>query len=368
MINSIEWSAVLFIRQLEGDLDNPKSLKFEGLDVFLMDIGDHGSTKFQYGPDLVDAYDQNEQLMEEGVRTALVHSHHNMTTFFSGTDKEELEDNTPEDVDMYLSLVVNNKMSWDCKISMYGTQKVVSKGWFKKLGSKITHTIGREVEEKVLYIIDVAVFLEGLDMVAARVEQIKEQKKAEEEARAAERRVNQPPLQLGQGSYNGYQSNFDRDMDWRQPPADLNKSKTTGKDIPDAYAKLLMLSRTFHGSFEDALDFIEKNYQDGTHMAYFLNFFRTRYFVILDELRTIEFLSTKEDPEYDYDTTMGLLDEIIEWKGRKSPIFKAIVEELEGFCAQMEGEEEEEDEDDPKEIELTDREQEYVDQIKGKRK
>lgn len=350
-VHDTEWSGVLFIRQLKGDLDNPDTLEFEAIDMFLMDIGTPGYTSFEYGPDLVDAYDQNDALMEDGVRTAMIHSHHTMGTFFSPTDKEELEDNTPEDVDMYLSLIVNNKLTWDCKISMFGKRKVTSQGWFKKLGSKVfNYNMKDEREEKVLYIIDVKVFLENLENTARRVEQLLEQKAEKQAAKDLEAKNKQLQLGPGGGFGNGYQNYTNRadDMDWRKPPEPV-KSKATGDAIPDEYGKLLMLSTHFSGDFEEALEFVEKSYSDGNHMAYFLNFFRTRYFVVLDELRALAFLGAeKEDDGWDYEITTGLLDEILQWKGAKNPIFKAITNELESFIEQMDAEEtaEEEEEDD----------------------
>lgn len=315
------------MRQLEGDLDNPDSLVFEAIDLYLMDIGTHGSTAFSYGPELVNAYDENESLMDEGVRTALIHSHHNMPTFFSGTDKEELEDNTPEDVDMYLSLVVNNKMSWDCKISMFGTRNVKTEGWFKKLGAqKANHRITRDVTERVLYIIDVDVTLDNLGALAQRANEVSA-KKAALAAIAAQEAAK---LTNNQYKGNGWNNqNYAKQLGIGDDVRTNISKATDMEEIPEELPKLLMLSEHYMGDFEMALNFVEEKFSSPTHLAQYMANFRKQFIPLLEQLKKVALDGKEDEPAWMYEMSCELLDEILAWKGSKVPIFRAITDELE---------------------------------------
>lgn len=348
-INSVEWSGVLFIKQLAGDLSNPDSLEFEAIDMFPMDIGDHGSTSFKWTPDLIDAYDQNPELMDEGVRTALVHSHHNMNAYFSGVDKEELQDNTPEDVDMYLSLVVNNKMQWDCKIAMYGTHKVESFGSYKTLYGKGTHRFTAVKEEPVLYTISVKVYLNDLGTLAQRVSALEEQKADRLRKAAAEKQLQGgqqkqlSPFRGGDIDDNDY-STWAKNRGATQLDIPFNnKSRSTGHNIPAEYGQLLMLSSKFDGTLADALRHTDQNFAfSGGHSAQYMHFFRAKLNGVIADLKAVALNGKEDEPEWEYELLMDFVDEIQQWRAGQ-PLYDSIIKELQERLESMGEEEEEED-------------------------
>jgi len=112
---NLEWSGALFYKS-EGTLQDPESLEFLVEDFFLCDLGTSGATGWE-------PVEHIEQIMEYDSKYSngeyrfrgYCHSHHNMSVFFSGTDEEELEDNTKiynqghKVGSPYLSVIVNAK-------------------------------------------------------------------------------------------------------------------------------------------------------------------------------------------------------------------------------------------------------------------
>lgn len=99
----LEWSGVLFY-EVEGSIRQPEQLKITLKDLLLMDIGTKGQTSFEWTEEIT-MYIMDNDL--EDCIMGHIHSHNTMPVFFSGTDNEELEDNTPNH-NMYLSVIVNN--------------------------------------------------------------------------------------------------------------------------------------------------------------------------------------------------------------------------------------------------------------------
>lgn len=114
-ISDKEWSAVLFYRITGGSLDNIKDLKLELVDLYPQDIGTFATTDFTNDVDLIDIYEENEEL--EDCRVGSIHSHNTMGAFHSGTDIEDMEDNC-QVYNIYLSVVVNNAGDKVAKIAV----------------------------------------------------------------------------------------------------------------------------------------------------------------------------------------------------------------------------------------------------------
>lgn len=115
-IDQVEWSGVLFWKY-EGDLQNPETFKINAIDVFPMQKGSQTYTEFEFGPEVVD-YMMANDILE--CKYGLIHSHNNMSTFFSGTDNEELQENAGNH-NTYLSLIVNNRMEMCAKLAIKGS-------------------------------------------------------------------------------------------------------------------------------------------------------------------------------------------------------------------------------------------------------
>lgn len=116
-INTVEWSGIL-LYSFEGTLEQPENLVITLQDIILMDKGSGAYTEYQYNQNGRDPYiDYREKYPERKEwRIGHIHSHNNMGVFFSGTDNDELKENSSAHV-FYLSLIVNNNMDACAKIA-----------------------------------------------------------------------------------------------------------------------------------------------------------------------------------------------------------------------------------------------------------
>lgn len=113
-----EWSGTLFYKA-EGSFEDG-SLVITCADIFVMDIGTAGYTEFDISPDVMTYMTEHPELME--CQMGLIHSHNNMSTFFSDTDTATLKEEG-RDRNHFVSLIVNNAGSYTAAI----TRKVKSK-------------------------------------------------------------------------------------------------------------------------------------------------------------------------------------------------------------------------------------------------
>jgi hypothetical protein len=120
-VHDVEWSGTLFYT-VEGSLDDG-TFKATCLDICVMDIGTGGYTEFKDTEDII-AYrlEHRDTLLQEGVYEALIHSHNNMSAFFSGTDENTLIEEG-SDLNHFLSLIVCNAGHYVARI----TRKLKSK-------------------------------------------------------------------------------------------------------------------------------------------------------------------------------------------------------------------------------------------------
>ena len=100
---STEWSGIMFYKHT-GSLRD-KNLVVTAEDLYLMDIGTGGFTTFELGSDpSIASYMATHQLFD--CHQALIHSHHSMGAFFSGTDTATLE-KEGKTMPNFVSLVVD---------------------------------------------------------------------------------------------------------------------------------------------------------------------------------------------------------------------------------------------------------------------
>lgn len=107
-----EWSGVLFYTP-EGNFED-KNLVIRCNDIYLMDIGSEAFTEFNMSPDVIHYMSENPNLID--CQMGLIHSHHNMSTFFSSTDINTLKE---EGLDRlhFVSLIVNNSGTYSAAIT-----------------------------------------------------------------------------------------------------------------------------------------------------------------------------------------------------------------------------------------------------------
>lgn len=111
-INTVEWSGCI-IYDIKGRLDKPESLEITVLDLIPLDKGSVGFTSYHFDERVLKFMIENDYLE---YKIGHIHSHHNMKTFFSGTDLEEVNENS-EHIKPYLSIIVNNAHEFSAKLA-----------------------------------------------------------------------------------------------------------------------------------------------------------------------------------------------------------------------------------------------------------
>lgn len=115
---STEWSGTLFFTH-EGSFEN-NDLVIRCVDIYIMDIGTQAYTEFDMNPDVISYMCENPELLD--CQMGLIHSHNNISTFFSGTDTATLKEEG-RDRNNFVSLIVNNAGSYTAAI----TRRIKSK-------------------------------------------------------------------------------------------------------------------------------------------------------------------------------------------------------------------------------------------------
>lgn len=105
-IHDIEWSGVLFYKK-EGNFED-NTLVITCVDIFQMDEGSSAYTEYVMNADVVNYEVKHPELLEPDVYQGLIHSHNQMSTFFSGTDTSTLL-SEGNDMNHFVSLIVNNR-------------------------------------------------------------------------------------------------------------------------------------------------------------------------------------------------------------------------------------------------------------------
>lgn len=119
-ISNVEWSGVLFY-DTEGSIENKENFKVTLKHVFPMDKGTGGSTEYDLDNDNFINFRMSHP---ESLKWKIghIHSHNNMGAYFSGTDNDEIEENS-EFHNYYLSIVVNNAGNVVGKIGIRGVSE-----------------------------------------------------------------------------------------------------------------------------------------------------------------------------------------------------------------------------------------------------
>jgi hypothetical protein len=114
-INTVEWSGSIFYRFISDNptLSDVTTLDIEVVDIIPLDKGTTGFTEYNFDSRVVSYMTEMDYF---DLKIGHCHSHHEMKTFFSGTDMSELNDNS-EFIKPYLSLIVNNHHTFSCKLA-----------------------------------------------------------------------------------------------------------------------------------------------------------------------------------------------------------------------------------------------------------
>ena len=100
---NLEWSGVLFTRHSGNFEDGTLEIYCE--DIYPMDLGSPGFTQFKMDETVAAYIAENIELFDCDIQ--LIHSHNNMSCFFSGQDQATLREEG-NDRNCFVSLIVNN--------------------------------------------------------------------------------------------------------------------------------------------------------------------------------------------------------------------------------------------------------------------
>lgn len=218
---STEWSGTLFFTH-EGSFEN-NDLVIKCVDIYIMDIGTQAYTEFDMNPDVIAYMCDNPELLD--CQMGLIHSHNNMSTFFSGTDTATLKEEG-RDRNNFVSLIVNNAGTYTAAITRRVKTKQVREsvsyeffGDGEKFDTKDYVSNADEIEWFYLKIEKEGENYSFPDM-DARLEEIRKQKKE----KAEKVKVTAPV-------YTGKYPNVVASQPAKAGPANINKGKVERKPV-----------------------------------------------------------------------------------------------------------------------------------------
>jgi hypothetical protein len=189
-VGNIEWSGNLLYKFADSkdnissiyNKDRKKDIIIVADKFLLRDVGTAGGTDFDLSVEeqleLADYIMGNpEKSIEGGYRVGLIHTHHNMDTYFSGVDKKELQDNTANH-EVYLSLIVNHKdggtpIAKLCWVGQRVTEQKVNDNFkFKGKNRKTSRVITRT--EDVIFCTDLEIKFDIESDIVEKLTNIKE--------------------------------------------------------------------------------------------------------------------------------------------------------------------------------------------------
>lgn len=146
-IGATEWFSVMFYSLTKGDISTLKDLEFTVDLLYPMDIGNAAYTEFKYEGILMDAYEIKEELITSS--TGICHTHHSMGAFFSPTDIDEIAENAKL-FNYYISLVVDFKKEYKCKIAFPSTTKTTFEYTIKDSEGKLIKVPQIKEEDNII--------------------------------------------------------------------------------------------------------------------------------------------------------------------------------------------------------------------------
>lgn len=190
---SVEWSGPLFYNVKKGSILKPEELEIEAHAMYPMDIGTSGYTEYDFEAEQTfDMHDYYPEILDKGWDMGHMHTHHNMNAYFSGTDEQELKDNTPNHA-YYLSLIVNFAKKYVARLCVMGTRKVSGQSSvaYKGLDEKDATNISNiGYEQEVVYAIDLDVTFDDDQIPFMKeVSKIKARKREQEKLRRDSRQA-----------------------------------------------------------------------------------------------------------------------------------------------------------------------------------
>lgn len=176
-----EWSGLLLFEELAGSIEDLDNLVLKADYLHVMDVGTEAFTEITINENIKELMNEYPDFVE--YKQALCHTHHSMSTFFSGTDTGTLYEQVGN-YNYFLSLIVNYEGKFIAKIAMLGTEKTDGRELMTKNKKLFSFQKPKEsIEEEVMYIIDCNVELEPITFATgttfqSRIEELRKIKEA----------------------------------------------------------------------------------------------------------------------------------------------------------------------------------------------
>lgn len=205
---SIEYSGTLFYT-VSGSFET-NDLVINAFDFLLQDIGTGAYTEFNQSPDVIGYMVEHPELLDETVHQGLMHSHHNMGAFFSGTDTSTLREEGSDRVH-FVSLIIDTKGTYQAAITRVVVEEMKATGFIKYptfnnkevVGNPITYSFNRKKIEYFMLEVTRPELENPFQELSNRIKEVQEQKaKAAKAATPITYPVNKNE------SYTGYNNNY----------------------------------------------------------------------------------------------------------------------------------------------------------------
>lgn len=205
---SIEYSGTLFYT-VSGSFET-NDLVINAFDFLLQDIGTGAYTEFNQSPDVIGYMVEHPELLDETVYQGLMHSHHNMGAFFSGTDTSTLREEGSDRVH-FVSLIIDTKGTYQAAITRVVVEEMKATGFIKYptfnnkevVGNPITYSFNRKKIEYFMLEVTRPELENPFQELSDRIKEVQEQKvKAAKAATPITYSTNKNE------SYTGYNNNY----------------------------------------------------------------------------------------------------------------------------------------------------------------
>ena len=205
---SIEYSGTLFYT-VSGSFET-NNLVINAFDFLLQDIGTGSYTEFSESPDVIGYMVEHPELLDETVYQGLMHSHHNMGAFFSGTDTSTLREEGSDRVH-FVSLIIDTKGTYQAAITRVVVEEMKATGFIKYptfnnkevVGNPITYSFNRKKIEYFMLEVTRPELENPFQELSDRIKEVQEQKvKAAKAATPITYSTNKNE------SYTGYNNNY----------------------------------------------------------------------------------------------------------------------------------------------------------------
>lgn len=222
---NIEYSGTLFYTVSGGFETN--DLVVNAIDFLLQDIGTGGYTEFNQSPDVIAYMVEHPELLDENVYQGLMHSHHVLGAFFSGTDDATLREEGSERIH-FVSLIIDTKGTYKAAITRVVEEELTATGSVKYptfnekfATAPVSYTFTRKRLESFMLEVERPIIPNPYEELADRITEVQKQK-AEKEKEIAKSNVvygngynnygynsyNKPATPVGSGI--SYQTNVGR--------------------------------------------------------------------------------------------------------------------------------------------------------------